>query len=955
MDGAASAAAWPGALPLDDPVEQMNELCTLIERASADADHCSPAALSSLAVGRVRRVSSCPRGLTCDAAAAAAPHSSPHCALWHHADTAVRAIRTATRTQHHGRRHTHATKQGTHAAQAAGTGSQQACAARVRVRRDAHDSSVFRVCVTAWQVASDSVRLELELSSPSSATEAAAAASFSSPSPSPRPSGRSPPHTQPQSPTMQAYSQFHRGQQQQHPQPHQRHAGSFDFDPAEHHSSRSPSRFFSRVATAAAASVATSPRGGGAAAARPASVAHVHVHSSGGLTVSPPSARSGGYCVRLLSCCRSRRWFWLCALYLFFFLYMVVVPAILILIFYLSPAQMIVAVLFALGVPMVGYQFIHRGEMQRRRSGDDRRRIRRQQQQQQQMQQSASDSAAGIEMQQQHLASPSRGAVVDFASSAVPSQPPHDHDPDHDSLHPHGISGFKAFWHIVSNHYAYELYQLLLTLVSVGSYLFYTYHLSFTAPDPAAPDALWGYTLRMGPNASDPEELVSAIQQFVQVEYFLIVSLAFDYLLRLGAASSKSARLLNLYSLFDLASFTCVAYVNVFHAEFAPKHVHYNVYLFQGPFRFMRMRRALASLDRPIRRRATATAAATEEATAAAAAVATEASGASSRPRVHAAKIPPLYRLGPLTLSKRTAFLLLLLFKILLFICSAAALVLALEFPCAAVAPADLVAGCTTQLQRFHIAVYFLVVSLSTVGYGDVNAATDLGRCLMTAIIIVALIEVPRQIQAMNDVNREEEEESMERTRIMQQQQQQCRLAQIKQEEHESKESSPSPSAAASWSAPASSSSAAAAALPSCLFPALSSSSSAAAASSFPASGSSGGLALSPSVCAFLVDDRAFLCRWAESVLAVRVASDPAWAQRMARALDAEGAGSTGGQAQGPLPVDAARLVQQLFAPAVPKTEPPPPPPSASPSAPALAAALAAAAAASSTQSGWHA
>jgi hypothetical protein len=140
-----------------------------------------------------------------------------------------------------------------------------------------------------------------------------------------------------------------------------------------------------------------------------------------------------------------------------------------------------------------------------------------------------------------------------------------------------------------------------------------------------------------------------------------------------------------------------------------------------------------------------------------------------------------IYRLGPLMLSRRTAFLVLLVLRVVLFICSAASLFLALEFPCEALVDASIVPDCSAQLRRFHVAVYFTVVTLSTVGYGDVSAKTDAGRIMVTAFIISALVAVPREIQKFSDLETEvraKEEEikrriTEERNRQQQQQQQQ--------------------------------------------------------------------------------------------------------------------------------------------------------------------------------------
>jgi hypothetical protein len=194
------------------------------------------------------------------------------------------------------------------------------------------------------------------------------------------------------------------------------------------------------------------------------------------------------------------------------------------------------------------------------------------------------------------------------------------------------------------------------------------------------------------------------------------------------SAPEKVKFLFNHYSIIDLLCFSAV-YAGFWHRQLAPSDAIYNVYLLQAPFRFLRFRRALQSLDKPVR------------------------SAASSGGR--GADELAIYRLGPLMLSRRTAFLVLLVLRVVLFICSAASLFLALEFPCEALVDASIVSDCSAQLRRFHVAVYFTVVTLSTVGYGDVSAKTDAGRIMVTAFIISALVGVPREIQKFSDLETE--------------------------------------------------------------------------------------------------------------------------------------------------------------------------------------------------------
>lgn len=372
--------------------------------------------------------------------------------------------------------------------------------------------------------------------------------------------------------------------------------------------------------------------------------ATVHTH---GVTVEA-NARSPMQYLR--SFARSRQSHWL--LVFLFFLYLVIIPMILVMQYYLDVAELLTAGIAAILLPLILYHFIWR-----------------------------------------HMVSL------------------------HPSLEPSGSSsreGSNTFFRVVSKHWTYEIYQLLLTLLSCATYLFYTYHLHYAVTSSHAGD----YSLTL-PSTSE----------FVQVEYFLIVSLSMDYLLRLMTVKHKFQHVFSFYSCIDLLCFTGVSYFSFFHTNLAPTDATYNYYLFQAPFRFLRMRRALKSLDAPIR----------------------------SRTGV------ALYQLGPFAVTKKTAFLTLFGARVLLFIASAAAIILAIEFPCEAMSPR---AACQPALHEFHLCLYFIICTLSTVGYGDLTAATDAGRMLVAIIIVYAAIQVPREIQIFADLEASEHKEEEEQAKM---------------------------------------------------------------------------------------------------------------------------------------------------------------------------------------------
>lgn len=211
---------------------------------------------------------------------------------------------------------------------------------------------------------------------------------------------------------------------------------------------------------------------------------------------------------------RSRTCHWV--LVSLFFGFLVVVPMVLVLLYYLTAAEMIICTILAILIPFVLYHLIWRHMLE---------------------------------------LYPTLAPAAGIWSSAS-----------------------STFFRVVSKHWMYEIYQLLLTLLSCSTYLYYTYHLDYSIDT----DGTANYTLSF-----------SSVTSFVQVEYFLIVSLSMDYLLRLLHATHKFAHIMSLYSFVDLLCFVGVAYFSFWHADLAPKDAIYNYYLFQAPFRFLRMRRAL--------------------------------------------------------------------------------------------------------------------------------------------------------------------------------------------------------------------------------------------------------------------------------------------------------------------------------------------------------------------------
>ena len=292
---------------------------------------------------------------------------------------------------------------------------------------------------------------------------------------------------------------------------------------------------------------------------------------------------------------------------------------------------------------------------------------------------------------------------------------------------------------VVINQWQYELYQFILTCIGCSTYIYYTYHLSYNI---SPSTNLYRYSLS-----------VPSITQFTACEYFLMCSLSIDYILHFVIAPHKLRFMCSWYSLFDLANFTGVAYFSFLHHDMSPSYEIYNVYLFQGPFRFLRTRRALKTLDKPqhIQQQQQQQHNVTDD---------TQCTNNNTTDELHELNTDALirqheqyYKLGPFYITKWHTRIILLVMKVLLYILSTAALILAIEFPC--ISLVDIGAKCSNELQQFHISVYFVVVTLATVGYGDIYAATDLGRMFMIVVIIGAVVQVPAELANFASVQQE--------------------------------------------------------------------------------------------------------------------------------------------------------------------------------------------------------
>jgi hypothetical protein len=242
---------------------------------------------------------------------------------------------------------------------------------------------------------------------------------------------------------------------------------------------------------------------------------------------------------------------------------------------------------------------------------------------------------------------------------------------------------------------SYATYQLAVTLLSCVTYIYYTYYLSFEI------------------NYFDEYQYTTSMPSttlFVQIEYFIIVSMGIDYFIQFVMTDSPWEHVKKLHNIINLACFTGVAYFSLFHLDLLPTAgSNYNFYLLQAFLRFLRTRWSVAKLLPLIMDKCE--------------------QGNSSLSQGH----------------RITSIM--LIFGFLLYIMSGTALVLAVEFPCEALEDP---AVCCTALQKFHNAMYYMVGAAFTAG-SQYYVATIFGKFLFMVLMAAMITQVSIIISHFSD------------------------------------------------------------------------------------------------------------------------------------------------------------------------------------------------------------
>lgn len=197
-------------------------------------------------------------------------------------------------------------------------------------------------------------------------------------------------------------------------------------------------------------------------------------------------------------------------------------------------------------------------------------------------------------------------------------------------------------------------------------------------------------------------------------ECFLAVTIGYNMFMRATFRREQHPFQLNTYFFVDILAF--VSFLAT--AQMAPTvstRVHmYNAYVASGIFRFLRLRRTLKKLDIYEKQRDV---------------------------------VIKVYNKRYI-LSWRSAGMIILGLRVGQYILSSASLMMFAEYPCAILEPEH----CDENFHYFHRTLYFIVVTLSTVGYGDMTPSTDLGLIFLTLIILVGALNVPLAVQQFHDL-----------------------------------------------------------------------------------------------------------------------------------------------------------------------------------------------------------
>lgn len=271
------------------------------------------------------------------------------------------------------------------------------------------------------------------------------------------------------------------------------------------------------------------------------------------------------------------------------------------------------------------------------------------------------------------------------------------------SLHPPSPknSATPTSWlHLMSHNSANSMYQNFLNVFSCIIYIRACYSLSYEE------DETGNFTYQL-------VDTPFALRAFELAECFCAITIGFDLFLR---AQQKVE--LNSYFFIDFLAFTTFLSTSQVAPASAMKEHLFNSYVASGIFRFLRLRRTLKKLD------------------------------------VFESKTDVIVHFPNrnFIIKWRSAGMIILALRVTQYILFSTSLIMFAEFPCSKLEPLK----CNENFRIFHRSLYFIIVTLATVGYGDMVPCTDLGVICLFFIVLIGAACVPLAVQQFLNLYRDE-------------------------------------------------------------------------------------------------------------------------------------------------------------------------------------------------------
>jgi len=301
----------------------------------------------------------------------------------------------------------------------------------------------------------------------------------------------------------------------------------------------------------------------------------------------------------------------------------------------------------------------------------------------------------------------------------------------------------------LADHYAYDVYHTFIALMSCINYLVYCYNFSMTD--------------------------LSLDVMFVQIEYFIVINICFEIFMDMTHSNKKlCAYFCKYYTIIDIVCYITIGTLYTFHRVIISV---YNIYIFFGVFRFLRLRKALKKFDKYFEDKYLSELKTPQHQTqpenlelksieiinelhseknSYKEDLDLDKEKESSKPSTHEqiAEIDEIdyIMVGSFKIKKIKIGILLLVLKLVICINSLAAVIMFLEYPCKSVVSDFLVSKCNENFQYFHNCLYFIIITITTIGYGDIVPVTTQGRLFIACTVVICVIWLPLEITKISNL-----------------------------------------------------------------------------------------------------------------------------------------------------------------------------------------------------------